>query len=331
MRVTGEAGLVTVCVPTVGRVGYFEETMQCLRTQTYPSIELLVLDNGSPPDRAVEIAAAAATLPRARVLRSEQRMPMFANFNRGIREAQGEYVAFFHDDDWYDPEFLARYVSLLNRWTDAGFAGGNYGIMNEHGETVRYKRNIRSTQIWRGAEFIAKTMGSGRNALATPGLVFRCAALAQTGFDESISPNWGDLVVLSRIAERWDVAVDPAVLYCWRVHGSNGSRVPFSESVPLRDTIVADYARELRVRVPTLAGLSDRIDRRRGRMRWTGLAWGWLTATTDKEADACIAQLRSTSKSVALALTAMDRIAMRRGAQRALLPLARHLANALGV
>src|SRR5689334_13001499 len=107
------APLVTVCVPTIGRTEYLPFTIDALRAQTRGDYEILVLDNASPPDAQAQLEAWAAREPRVRVLRVDPRIPMFANFNRGIAAARGKYVTFFHDDDVYRPRFLELLVGAL--------------------------------------------------------------------------------------------------------------------------------------------------------------------------------------------------------------------------
>ena len=89
--------LVSICVPTIGRVEYLSAALQSLREQTYEHSEVIVLDNASGPEAQSVITGFVANNSNARILRVNERVPMFENFNRGIRAAVGKYVVFFHD------------------------------------------------------------------------------------------------------------------------------------------------------------------------------------------------------------------------------------------
>src|SRR4051794_28674031 len=82
--------LVTVCVPTIGRGEMLEETLTSLQQQTYAHLEILLLDNAVSDSDQLILKRFAESDTRARILRSDQRLPMFENFNRGVRAAQGE-------------------------------------------------------------------------------------------------------------------------------------------------------------------------------------------------------------------------------------------------
>src|SRR5688572_15066225 len=121
---------ITICLPTIGSLTYIQKTLNSLKCQTLAAYELLILYNGTDADVPAKLQNFAKMHPGGRVLPEQNRMPMFANFNRGLRQARGEYIAFFHDDDVYEPTFLQRTVEELDRNPAAAFAGTNYYIIN---------------------------------------------------------------------------------------------------------------------------------------------------------------------------------------------------------
>src|SRR5947209_6388379 len=110
---------VTLLLPTIGRLDFIEDTKRSVGQQTYLDFEAIVLDNASDPKARRVLTEWAATDSRLRIDRVDSRIPMFANFNRGIRASSGEYVAFFHDDDLYHPRLLERAVEALDRHPSA--------------------------------------------------------------------------------------------------------------------------------------------------------------------------------------------------------------------
>ncbi|MBV9773457.1 MAG: glycosyltransferase family 2 protein [Gemmatimonadetes bacterium] len=330
---TARAPLVTICVPTIGRMEYLRQVLASVAEQTHPRREVLILDNASPADAREMIERYAAERPDTRILRVEERVPSFANFNRGIRAATGEYVTFFHDDDLYSPPFVERYVAILERHPEAGFVGGNFDLVDGEGRRTRRQVSFARAEIWPGARYIEEVFRTGRNPMPTPGMMFRRGLLQTYDFDERLPVNWGDFTIFMRMAEVASVAVTDEVLYAWRVHGQNGSNVPGSRSIPLRTQVLRDYLAEFRARHPDQGAFAAHLEVLLARSHGIGLLWGWLSAPSDAEADACRAALRGAAAPISLAagaLGVLERIGFSTRRRRALLPAFRRIGEALG-
>ena len=323
----GVVGLVTVCVPTTGRLTYLRSALLDLAKQSYSPIETLILDNASAGEASAILQAFADSTLRARIIRVDQRIPMFENFNRGVHAARGEFVAFFHDDDEYDPDFLERMVEHLRANPRAVFAGGNYDVIDHNGALSRRNQLIARTSCWPGRRFIGEVLNSGRSPVSTPGLVFRASALAREGFDPALPMNWGDFTMLMRLAELGDVIVDSKTLYRWRVHGGNASNVAFSESIPLRTRVLLDYVEEFAHRHPADRALADRYRAMVRRTHYTGLLWGWLSTPVADDANRCRELLGKTPLGLALGglLRVLESLGLSLRRRQSLLPTVRAL------
>jgi glycosyltransferase involved in cell wall biosynthesis len=122
-----------VLIPTIGHTAYLRQTLAALKKQTYPHYEALVLDNASGEETQVLLSEYARADPHLRVLFVDGRVSMFATFNRGIREARGKCIIFFHDDV-YLPTFLVRGIALMEKDPELSFVGSNCGLINAAGK-----------------------------------------------------------------------------------------------------------------------------------------------------------------------------------------------------
>lgn len=297
MAETAHRPKVTICLPTIGRLTYIEQTLESLARQTLSDYELLVLYNGTDGNTAAKLASLVATHPGGRVLPDADTMPMFANFNRGLREARGEYVAFFHDDDIYEPNFLERLVHMLDVHPSAAFAGSNYLIIDSENKVEGLRRLIKRTEIQDGRTFIRDLIRAGRAVLPTPGIVFRTSTLVPGGWDEKLSMHFGDYVVLMRLAEQHEAALIAEPLMRLRLHGRNASNVPMSSASPLQFQIISSYIAEFAGRWPSdPLNSSLKLFARNTLIRH--LYWGWLSAEDDAEANRCIELLKAEGEKV---------------------------------
>jgi len=88
--------------------------LRSLDAQTWPDLEILILDNASSDDSLAVIDAWAAATPRRhRVIRQTKREGVCRNFNTLFAEATGEYFCLLAADDALAPEKFDRQVRLL--------------------------------------------------------------------------------------------------------------------------------------------------------------------------------------------------------------------------
>ncbi len=113
-------GLLSVVVPAYGVEAYIEETLDSLSRQDYRSIEIIVVDDGSP-DRTRDIVRRYQRRdPRVKMVR-KQNQGLGAARNTGIEHARGEFLAFLDSDDTVD-RFVYREAVDSLRATGSDFA-----------------------------------------------------------------------------------------------------------------------------------------------------------------------------------------------------------------
>ncbi|SPF40178.1 Glycosyl transferase family 2 [Candidatus Sulfotelmatobacter kueseliae] len=103
--------LVSVIIPTYNRAEVICETIENIFQQTYPNLELIVVDDGSTDDTPSVLRSYGN---RIRWAAQENAGPSAAR-NRGISMAKGEVIAFQDSDDAWHPTKIERQVSLLQR------------------------------------------------------------------------------------------------------------------------------------------------------------------------------------------------------------------------
>jgi glycosyltransferase involved in cell wall biosynthesis len=104
--------LVTVIIPAYNQAAYIGEAIQSVLDQTYHEWELLIVDDGSTDETAAVITA--FTDPRIRYIHQVNKGLPGAR-NRGIVQANGDYIAFLDADDAYHPDKLTVQVAHLDQ------------------------------------------------------------------------------------------------------------------------------------------------------------------------------------------------------------------------
>lgn len=106
----GDPPLVSCIMPTYNRRAFVPLALACFSHQTYPRRELVIVDDGSDP-----IGDLLQDIPDVRYVRLQRRHTIGAKRNIACREARGEVIAHWDDDDWYGPERLAVQVDPILR------------------------------------------------------------------------------------------------------------------------------------------------------------------------------------------------------------------------
>jgi glycosyltransferase involved in cell wall biosynthesis len=136
-----EAPLVSVIIPAYNAARFLPETLASAQAQTYPNLEIIVVDDGSTDHTPDHVMHVAETDRRIRLIRQPNAGAAAAR-NRGIEEARGEYLAPLDADDLWDPRFLAIMVDALRTRskTDAAVAYSWSCFINERSNVFMYYR-----------------------------------------------------------------------------------------------------------------------------------------------------------------------------------------------
>lgn len=100
--------LVSCVVTTHNRSHFLPQLVRCIRRQTYPRKELIIVEAGSPNVPKVD-----AGMRGIRHLRVDADTSIGDCLNLAVEQSRGEIVQKIDDDDYYAPGFLTRAVTAL--------------------------------------------------------------------------------------------------------------------------------------------------------------------------------------------------------------------------
>lgn len=106
-----QAPRVSVIVPCYKQAHYLPISVGSALAQTYPNIEVIVIDDGSPDDTP----AAAAAFGDRIIYHRQPNAGLAAARNKGLSLATGQFIAFLDSDDAFDPDALAVRLQAIDR------------------------------------------------------------------------------------------------------------------------------------------------------------------------------------------------------------------------
>ncbi|MFN2454916.1 MAG: glycosyltransferase family 2 protein [Pyrinomonadaceae bacterium] len=104
---------ISIIIPLYNKAPYLRRALDSIARQTFSDFEVIVVDDGSTDDGARIVADYADA--RVRLITQSNAGPGAAR-NRGIAEAQGEFIAFLDADDEWLPGYLEENVRLLDEY-----------------------------------------------------------------------------------------------------------------------------------------------------------------------------------------------------------------------
>jgi glycosyltransferase involved in cell wall biosynthesis len=125
--------LVSVIIPTLNRAKYLRQCIESALSQDYPNLEVIVVDNGST-DNTPEILASFGN--KIRRLKEEKR-GISAARNKGLRAAQGEFIAFLDSDDFYLPGKISLSARKLLGDYSIALVSTDYVLVDSEGRRIR--------------------------------------------------------------------------------------------------------------------------------------------------------------------------------------------------
>lgn len=130
---------VSAIIPTYNRSAFLREAVASVISQSYPVLEIIVVDDGSSED--IEQALSDIVGP-IKVVRHPQNRGHSSARNTGIKAAQGDYIAFLDSDDLWLPEKLEVQMKIFDDSYNVGLVGGGYEYIKSTGEEVVNKPRL---------------------------------------------------------------------------------------------------------------------------------------------------------------------------------------------
>jgi glycosyltransferase involved in cell wall biosynthesis len=112
---------VTVLMPVYNGERYLKEAVKSILAQSYTDFELLIINDGST-DRSAEIIKSFSD-KRIQLIINERNIGQAETYNKGIKIANGNYIALMHADDISLPDRLQKQVAFMDANPELGISG----------------------------------------------------------------------------------------------------------------------------------------------------------------------------------------------------------------
>lgn len=148
--------LVSVIMPAFNAAGFIEAAVNSVISQSYSSWELFIIDDASSDKTLSIIKTLSKADPRITILRNKENCGADVSRNKGIKAAQGDYMAFLDADDLWKPGKLEIQLEIMQQQAVA-VCFSSYEQIDEQGNprhviiealpVLNYKKLLKSNYL----------------------------------------------------------------------------------------------------------------------------------------------------------------------------------------
>ncbi len=229
-----EAPLVSIVALCYNHAPFVREALDSILAQTYPRLEVWLVDDASTDESAAILREYAARHPHWHLLLLPENLKNCRAFNAAFRQCTGEFVVDFATDDVLLPDRVASQVALFQALGPGyGVVYSNAELVDEVGRLLRlHHRPDRRGQLqprpasgWVFADVLDHYF------ICTPTMMMRREVLARLGgYDESLSYEDFDFWV--RASRDWQFHYQDVVTTRRRRHPRSMSTKAYQPNDP---------------------------------------------------------------------------------------------------
>lgn len=183
------APLVTAVVTTHNRPDLLPRALNSVAVQTYPNLELVVVDDGSEEDVSAIVENYRDTVQQFRYVRNNVPQGACAARNKGIEVAKGVFIAGLDDDDQWLQKRVER---LMEAHEDKyAFVTSDVRLIYKKGSPVWHKKRVITLDDLLYSNYVGNQ-----------GLIKKVRLEAVGGFDEELEAAQ-DYDLWIRLAEKY--------------------------------------------------------------------------------------------------------------------------------
>ncbi|HEV7349885.1 glycosyltransferase [Telluribacter sp.] len=198
---------VSVICTVYNHQPYVVAALRSVLNQTYPNIELIVIDNASTDGSVSAIEDLLNIYPSVKFIRNDTNKGLCVAFNQGLKLATGKYIVDFSADDLMLPNRIKRQVEAFEMlsyeygviFSNARYTDANDRLLHYHYQVDEEEKTevpVPSGDVYK--EILKKYF------ICTPTMMMRRSVLEELGgYDETLSYEDFDFWVRSSVKYKY--------------------------------------------------------------------------------------------------------------------------------
>lgn len=242
--------LVSVVIPSYKQRGLLKNAIESALSQTYPSVEVIVVDDNPPEskERKETEAIMASYENDGRVIYEKHSVNKngAAARNTGIRVAKGRFIAFLDDDDEWKPEKIKIQIDYLKTHKDYSAVYTYRLIDGKRDPNYPYEGNVIIPFMMMRASMQTSSLLFYKNVLEDIG-----------GFDESFRRHQDYELLVKFFLKGYAIGCVPD--YLTEMHSVGGNRMTGLQLNELKKKFLDTFENNLQTLDQEIPGIRNKI------------------------------------------------------------------------
>lgn len=214
--------LISVIIPNYNYARFLSQRIESILNQTYPNIELIILDDNSTDDSKAIIEQYRSDKRVKHIVYNEKNSgSTFIQWNKGFELSSGEFIWIAECDDYADHHFLEKIVPhmIKDRSIKIGFSN-SYWVTPDQTFINKDYTIKQNKQIYNGRSFVKHHLLTSNYIYNASMAVFRKDALPAVDPEYKKYKSCGDKLFWSSIAQTGKVLFVCEPLNYFRIHNA---------------------------------------------------------------------------------------------------------------
>ena len=177
-------GVISVIVPVYNAVAYLERCVNSIINQSYSSLEIILVDDGSTDGSGELCDLFTKQDNRIRVIHQQNKGSGAAK-NAGFEMMTGEYAALVDSDDWVDADIYQKLLKLITE-TSAEIAACGIRKVTDSGEIFYYNDALDEQHVYSTLEALKELPKNERITNSMCNKLFRADMIGNLRMNEDI-------------------------------------------------------------------------------------------------------------------------------------------------
>lgn len=179
-----QSELVSICVPAYNQELYIKEAIDSALNQSYPNIELIIVDDNSEDNTWKNICS--YNDDRIKKYRNDNNIGMINNYRKVLELVNGKYFTFLCGDDILHNDSIKQQIILLQKNKKAAFS---YGLVENIGDLEGVSKNYHKDKLLHG-EYCELSLSLAQNLNYQVGTIVRKEILPKNPISNLLYFDW---------------------------------------------------------------------------------------------------------------------------------------------
>ena len=243
--------LVSVVIPAYNNETTIEATLRSVMQQSYGKLEIIVIDDNSKDKTLGLLEKLQRQDSRIKIPVNQENLGMTGNWNRCLREAEGEFIKLVCADDLLDEKQILKETEAMLSLPSVNLVESDTRLIDINGkQTGAFKRYPKGGMV--NGKKVAKTSLIWNNFFGAPvNNLIRKSILEKTGYFDKRFTYILDFDMWIKIACTGDVYIIHELLNSFRIRNDSnaGNLIGSNRGIYVEEhrRLVEKYAEELQL------------------------------------------------------------------------------------